>query len=30
MDGFFAFLGEREVFIGDMIAASFSDLGHAS
>jgi hypothetical protein len=30
MDGFFAFLGESEVFIGDMIAASFSDLGHAS
>jgi hypothetical protein len=29
MDGFFTFLGEREVFIGDMISASFSDLGHA-
>src|SRR5450756_2598249 len=28
MDGFFAFLGESEVFIGDMIAASLSDLGH--
>jgi len=30
MDGFFALLGESEVFVGDMIAASFSDLGHAS
>jgi hypothetical protein len=28
MDGFFALLGESEVFVGDMIAASFSDLGH--
>jgi hypothetical protein len=28
MDGFFAFLGESEVFIGDMIAAGFGDLGH--
>ena len=30
MDGFFAFLGESEVFIGDVIAAGFSDLGHVS
>jgi hypothetical protein len=30
MDGFFTFPGESEVLIGDMIAASFSDLGHAS
>ena len=30
MDGFLTFLGESEVFIGDTIAASFSDLGHAS
>src|ERR1700688_4837524 len=30
MDGFFTFLGESKGFIGDMIAASFSDLGHAS
>jgi hypothetical protein len=30
MDGLLTFLGESEVFIGDMIAASFSDLGHAS
>jgi hypothetical protein len=30
MNGFFALLGESEVFIGDMIAASFGDLGHAS
>jgi hypothetical protein len=28
MDGFFPFLGEGEAFIGDMIAASFSDLRH--
>ena len=30
MDGFFTFLGESEIFIGDMIAASFSDFGHVS
>jgi hypothetical protein len=30
MDGFLTLLGESEVFIGDTIAASFSDLGHAS
>jgi hypothetical protein len=30
MNGFFTFLGKCEVFIGDMIAASVSDLGHAS
>jgi hypothetical protein len=30
VDGFFTFLGESEVVIGDMIAASFSDLGHAT
>jgi hypothetical protein len=29
MDGFFTFLGECEVFTGDMIAFSFTDLGHA-
>jgi hypothetical protein len=29
MDGFFTFLREREVFVGDMIAASFSDFGQA-
>jgi len=29
MNGFFTFLGESEVLIGDMIAASFCDLGHA-
>ena len=29
MDGFFTFLGESEVFTGEAIAASFSDLGHA-
>ena len=29
MDGFFALFGESEVFVGDMVAASFSDLGHA-
>jgi hypothetical protein len=28
MDRFLAFLGESEVFIGDMIAACFSDLSH--
>jgi hypothetical protein len=28
MDRFFAFLGESEVVIGDLIAASFSDFGH--
>lgn len=30
MDRFFPFLGESEVRIGDMIAAGFTDLGHAS
>jgi len=30
MDGFFTLLGESEVFIGDMIAASFSYFGHDS
>ena len=30
MDGFFTFLGKSEIFIGNMIAASFSDFGHAS
>src|ERR1039458_7149459 len=30
MDGFFTLLGESEVFVGDMIAASFIDLGHAA
>jgi len=30
MNGFFTVLGEREVFIDDMIAASLGDLGHAS
>jgi hypothetical protein len=30
VDRFFALLWESEVFVGDMIAASFSDLGHAS
>ena len=30
MDGFFTFLGKSEVLIGDIIAASFTDLGHAS
>src|ERR1017187_766881 len=30
MDGFFTFLGKGEAFIGDVIAATFSDLGHAS
>jgi hypothetical protein len=29
MDGFFTFLGEGEVSIGEMVAAGFSDLGHA-
>jgi hypothetical protein len=29
MNGFFTFLGESEVFIGDAVATSFSDLGHA-
>ena len=30
MNGFLTFLGESKVFIGDMISASFCDLGHAS
>jgi hypothetical protein len=30
MDGFFTLFGEREVLIGDLIAASFSDLRYAS
>jgi len=30
MDGFLALLGESEVFVGDVIAVSFSDLGHTS
>ena len=30
MDGFFTLFGESEVLIGDMIAASFGDLRHAS
>jgi hypothetical protein len=29
VDGFLTFFGESEVVVGDMIAASFSDLGHA-
>ena len=29
MDRFLAFLGESEVVIGDLVAASFIDLGHA-
>jgi hypothetical protein len=30
VNGFFAFLGERKVILGDMISASLGDLGHAS
>ena len=30
VDRFFSLLWESEVFVGDMIAASFSDLGHTS
>jgi hypothetical protein len=30
MDGFLALLGESDVFVGDMIAVSFCDLGHTS
>jgi hypothetical protein len=30
MNGLLAFLGEREIFVGDMIAASLGNLGHAS
>ena len=30
MDGFFTLFGESEVLIGDMIAASVGDVGHAS
>ena len=29
VNGFFAFLGESEIVIGEVIAAGFSDLGHA-
>ena len=29
MDGFLPFLGESKALIGDMIAVSFGDLGHA-
>jgi hypothetical protein len=30
MDGFFTFLGESEVLVGDMITAGFGNFGHAS
>jgi hypothetical protein len=30
MNRFLALLGESKIFIGDMLAAGFSDLGHTS